>query len=347
MQVGGQQMADAEGGAHDRSRKGPSTGTKRSQQGNDRESEDRQGSAEDRQGAPSGQAGDVPERTNPDGLNRSYFRSPLYFAENIGRYQRQALIKAYQETFNCRLVAMCDQIFDISVTLFEELIFNARPTDDLHLLLVSPGGDGEVAVRLVRAAQARCRELTVIVPDIAKSAGTLLVLGAHQILMGPTSDLGPVDPQFAFGDSRELVSAKDMIAAVERALREVAEQPDTYPLHSALLSDVNSLMVERARSALGRTDDLLKEALRSNPDRTEQDVRKLAQKLHKPLIEAPKDHGAIFGASDARKLGLPVVECDPSSDQWRLIWQLWTYYFALGPAAIYEGDQASQVHTFG
>lgn len=71
-------------------------------------------------------------------------------------------------------------------------------------------------MRLVRSAQARCRRLTVIVPDQAKSAATLLALGAHQILMGPTSDLGPVDPQFQLGEN-DLVSAKAIIAAVEKA----------------------------------------------------------------------------------------------------------------------------------
>ena len=237
---------------------------------------------------------------------------------------------------------MIDAIFSVSIELFEELLFNASPDQDLHLMLVSPGGDGEVAVRLVRAAQARCRWLTVIVPDYAKSAATLLALGAHEILMGPTSDLGPVDPQFEFDD--ELVSAKDIIAAVEKALDDVALRPDTYPLHSALLADVNALKVEQARSALARTDDLVREALQSNPRHSERDVDDLVKRLHEPLIEAPKDHAAIFGAEYAQKLGLPVTICDPASDQWQRIWQLWMHYFVLGPARIYESELASQIH---
>lgn len=228
---------------------------------------------------------------------------------------------------------MIGPIFGYSVEYFEELLFDASPEQDMHLLLVSPGGDGEVAVRLVRAAQARCRNLTVIVPDYAKSAATLFVLGAHEILMGPTSDLGPVDPQFPLGEY-DLVSAKDMIAAVERALDDVADRPDTYPLHSALLADVNALKVEQARSALARTDDLLREALQSNPERSEEDVDDLVKRLHEPLIEAPKDHAAIFGAAYAKRLGLPVTICQPSSDQWKRIWQLWMHYYALAGAGL-------------
>jgi hypothetical protein len=48
---------------------------------------------------------------------------------------------------------MVAPIFPFSVTLFEELIHDADPSQNLHLLLDSPGGDGETAVRLVRSAQ--------------------------------------------------------------------------------------------------------------------------------------------------------------------------------------------------
>lgn len=301
---------------------------------------DGDGSPEDGQAPASGQENHVPQREAPDALKS---RSPLYLAQHAARYQRQQMIRAYQEMYDCRLIVMIDAIFAYSVELFEELLFDGSPDRDLHLMLVSPGGDGEIAVRLVRSAQARCRRLTVIVPDYAKSAATLLALGAHEILMGPTSDLGPVDPQFQFGDY-DLVSAKDIIAAVEKALDDVAARPDTYPLHSALLADVNALKVEQARSALARTDDLVREALQSHPDRSKSEVSDLVRQLHEPLIEAPKDHAAIFGAEYAKELGLPVTICDPASDQWTRIWQLWMHYYALGPARIYENSLASQVH---
>ena len=297
-----------------------------------------------RNGSPQGEAGPLREPSASGRLNEG--RSPLFYAQHAGRYQRQQLIRDYQAAHDCRLVVVIGPIFDYSIMYFEELIFDASPGQDLHLMLASPGGDGEVAVRLVRAAQSRCRRLTVIVPDQAKSAATLPALGAHEILMGPTSDLGPVDPQFPFGEY-DLVSAKDIIAAVERALKDVAERPDTYALHSAMLSEVNALKVEQARSALARTDDLVREALQSNPDRSRNETENLAKALHEPLIEAPKDHAAIFGADYARELGLPVAIRDPASAQWRLIWQLWMHYFALGNVVVFENERASQVNQQG
>jgi membrane-bound ClpP family serine protease len=210
------------------------------------------------------------------------------------------LISEYEALCSCRLIVVIDAIFPQNLTPFEELIYD-NPTDrDIHLILASPGGDGETAVRMVRAVQARCRELTVIVPDVAKSAATLIAIGAHSILMSPASDLGPIDPQFQFPDG-SLVAAKDIIAAVDDATKKVQEAPDTYPVHAALLSDVGALMVQQARSELLRTGDLLEEALSSNPDRTAAQVTNLKKKLRVPLIQRPKTHAAIFNVSDAQK----------------------------------------------
>lgn len=273
-------------------------------------------------------------------------RSPLFHAEHAERYERQRLIKRYQELHDCRLIVVLDLIFGDSILLLEELLYDADPGQDLHMMLDSPGGDGETAVRMVRSAQARCRELTVIVPDQAKSAGTILAMGAHTILMGPTSDLGPVDPQFQVGQApnRSLVSAKDIIAAVEAAEEAIAENPDTYPLHASLLAEVDALRLQQARSALARTTDLVAEALHSNPDRSDAEVDDLKGMLKRPLIDLPRDHGAVFGAEDAEKHGLPVVPADPQSEQWKLIWRLYARYrMLLGDVRVYEAEKASRI----
>jgi hypothetical protein len=273
-------------------------------------------------------------------------RTPLFFAQHAARYERQSLIREYEAAYDCRFIVLIDVIFPDVVTLFEELIYDADPNEDLHLMLDTPGGDGETAVRLVRSAQARCRELTVIVPNQAKSAGTILIMGAHHILMGPTSDLGPVDPQFPMRDRPGLYSAKDLIAAVQHAEEALARNPDSYPLHVSLLADFTGVMVQEARSALARSGDLVKEALRSNPARDEAGVERLAGELRKKLIDLPQDHGAVFGPSDAEECGLPIVHAAPQSEQWQAIWAIWVRYFELD-AYVCEGRLASQVSARG
>ncbi|MDE2762887.1 MAG: serine dehydrogenase [Gemmatimonadota bacterium] len=269
-------------------------------------------------------------------------RTPLYEAEHAARYERQALIREYQEAHGCRLVVMRDVVFPHCVPLFEETLFDADPDQDLHVLLGTPGGDGETALRLIRQAQSRCRELTVIVPDQAKSAGTLLVLGADTIYMGPTSDLGPVDPQFQLPNG-SLAPAQAIIDAVDRAERSIQRDPTTYPLHAALLSDITALMVQQARDALARTDDLVREALSAVASRTPDQVEELTEKLKKHLIGEPKDHRAIISASDAGRFGLPVERADPKSPRWRAVWRLWSKYLVLTPGSVYEGELASHI----
>ena len=159
--------------------------------------------------------------------------TPYFQALEAGRYERQTLIREYEAKFDVTLVVYQDLIFPRSVTPFQDVLYDSNPDKDLHLVLSSPGGDGETAVRLVRAAQAHCRELSVIIPDQAKSAATLIALGAHHILMGTTGDLGPIDPQFILKEGGGLVPAKDIIAAVDRAVRGVEESPDTFPIYDA------------------------------------------------------------------------------------------------------------------
>ena len=288
--------------------------------------------------------------TTPDRTAQSPLQSPIFHALHAGRYDRQALIASYEEQYNCRLVVLIDALFGESVPLFEELIYDASPDEDLHVLLHSPGGDGETAVRLIRSMQSRSKEVTVIVPDQAKSAATLLALGAHDILMGPTSDLGPIDPQFPMGagQSQRLVAAKDIIAAVDEATRAVQEAPNIYPIYASLLGDVTAIQVQQARSALGRTENQLVEALKSNPDRNDNEVSELKEALKESLIQGTKSHAAFFGIDDAKAVGLPVLDANHNGNQWQTLWRLYTKYVALGPGLrAYEGHRASYVSSWG
>ena len=273
-------------------------------------------------------------------------RSPLYEAQNAPRYERQALIQDYETTYNARLVVLIDLLFPESITFFEETLYGANPDEDLHMLLATPGGDGETAIRLVRQAQSRCRRLTVIVPDQAKSAGTLLALGANEILMSATSDLGPVDPQLQLRDGR-FAAGKTIISAVEDAEARIQANPETFPLFAALLEDVTALHVQEAREGITRSEDQVNEALASNSERTPVEVEALADALREPLINRPQSHGAIISAADAAALGLPVQHIDPHDPQWQRIWRLWTKYVSLGEPAydvrVYESRNASQI----
>lgn len=272
-------------------------------------------------------------------------RTPVYEAQNALRYHRQQIIRDYQEQYKCRLVTIFGVISPWSPTLFEELLTGADRKKDLHVILASPGGDGEIAVRLARVAQSRCKEFSVIVPDSAKSAGTLLTLGAHHIIMGAASDLGPVDPQIQLKFGGPFVAAKDVISAVEEAAEKVQAAPagsGTYALYSALLSDVTAVTLQQARSAVKRTGDIIREALSSNPDRKPAEVESLAAEVLSTLVDQPSSHAAAIGAQLGLKIGLPVKEMRADEDQWERVWSLWSQYFLM-TQQVYESESALQV----
>lgn len=296
--------------------------------------------------SPPRQTHDLPSLVGTaSGITDGYLRTPLYSAQNAERYARQQLIRRYEELTQSRLIVMIDTVFPESVTLLEEILRDTDPTEPLHLLLASPGGDGEVAVRLVRAMQARCSELVIVVPDMAKSAATIMCLGANRILMAPSSDLGPIDPQFRMGGS--LFGAKELEAAVRSADERVQAAPDTYPLYSGLLADVTMLMLETARSSMRRSYSLMEDAIECAL--AEPDARSdLIERLKGPLVDEAQGHLTTIGPQAAMNLGLPVEIADTDSERWQLIWALWTRYFSLGcfPAgtvAVYENARASQV----
>jgi Serine dehydrogenase proteinase len=65
----------------------------------------------------------------------------------------------------------------------------------LELLLHSPGGHADIAYQVVRFFRRHCQRFNVIIPLMAKSAATLMCLGANSIYMGELAELGPIDVQ--------------------------------------------------------------------------------------------------------------------------------------------------------
>jgi hypothetical protein len=83
----------------------------------------------------------------------------------------------------------CDKLISV--------LQHADLTPGLALMIDSPGGDGLAAERIVNACRAYSgtHEYWAIVPGRAKSAATIICMGASKIMMVPSSELGPVDPQ--------------------------------------------------------------------------------------------------------------------------------------------------------
>lgn len=80
------------------------------------------------------------------------------------------------------------------IDLFVDVLDEIGPTKRISLLLHTNGGNTAAAWRLVNLIKTFCDELEVLIPYKAMSAGTLISLGAHRIVMTKQAALGPIDP---------------------------------------------------------------------------------------------------------------------------------------------------------
>ena len=85
-------------------------------------------------------------------------------------------------------------------TLFIEVCETRMKRPNVLMILVTDGGDANCAYRIARYLQNNYEDFTVYVAGYCKSAGTLLALGADQIVVSEHGELGPLDVQDAKKD---------------------------------------------------------------------------------------------------------------------------------------------------
>ena len=88
--------------------------------------------------------------------------------------------------------------------------------DVINVILDSPGGPLDSAYRTVLYLSRYASSLHVYVPRMAKSASTLIAVGANKIIMSPFGELGPLDTQIR--DPRnptDYISALDCYQSVD------------------------------------------------------------------------------------------------------------------------------------
>ena len=96
----------------------------------------------------------------------------------------------------------------------------------------------EKLIRMVRSTVGET-EFRIIVPEFAKSAGTLMILGADRVVMSDMSELGPIDPQMVFADSsglRRWQSVQNYLDAYDEHTNAINQDPTTSRPTSCLES---------------------------------------------------------------------------------------------------------------
>ena len=79
---------------------------------------------------------------------------------------------------------------------FGQLVESFKKTNNnCILILTTTGGSANAAYKIARFLQNHYKQLIICLPSYCKSAGTLLAIGAHRLVMTPFSELGPLDVQ--------------------------------------------------------------------------------------------------------------------------------------------------------
>lgn len=117
---------------------------------------------------------------------------------------------------NYKTILLYDDHYSIS-SFHSNNIYTALTESDINsdifMIILSDGGKIEPAYLISKT----CKRLTnnrfiVAIPRKAKSAATLIALGADELHMGLLSELGPIDPQFGGYPALGLSNALDKLA---------------------------------------------------------------------------------------------------------------------------------------
>jgi Serine dehydrogenase proteinase len=286
-------------------------------------------------------------------------RTPFYQAIHAQRYQRQELIKEIQILTGTKLVcyvAGLQTIINRDDTIaFVDLLHNISNQHDLDVLLHTGGGDTDAADKLMSMARARIgtKRLRIVVPDYAKSAGTMMVLGADAVVMSDSSELGPIDPQIVRTDhngNRVRHSVHNYIDAYKEHSEILAKDPNNVAAR-VMLSQLSPETVKLFEAVLDRARDQAEVMLRRGMFK---ESGLWSATVHELLdTKRFRTHGQMINWQDAQdsRLGLTVEYVDPDSELWRKIWRLYCLQrLALssapenpGAQKLFESDYASMM----
>jgi len=204
--------------------------------------------------------------------------------------------------------------------IYKTLRKEFKKTPVLDVIVDSGGGDVDAAYHLAKLFREFAKKkLTFIIPRYAKSAATLLVCGGDEMIMGITSELGPLDPQITDLIKGEQFSPLSIRSTLDLIKQETEESPEIAKMLMDKLQFPLTLGEFMKSLDIGET--YLKKLLIGRMFKNDKEKEKKASKIAKSLVKDYPHHGYCIDIEEARNLGLKVKE--PPPEEWDLIWKLY------------------------
>jgi hypothetical protein len=198
--------------------------------------------------------------------------------------------------------------------------------DCLDFVIETPGGLGEVAEDIVHLIRGRYERVAVIVPGVAKSAGTIMTMAGDEILMEPASALGPIDAQLSW--QGKTFSAQALLDGMEKIKTEVDETNRLNRAYIPILNNISPGELQSAENALAFAKTLVRDWLARYKFRTwerhsstgapvtDEEKRTRAQEIAAHLCDHAHwlTHGRSIRIDDLQEMRLKITDYSRSPD---------------------------------
>jgi len=255
-----------------------------------------------------------------------------------GHPQRQHLYEEIEAAFKKKrkVVTFCTSFVfpvimeDRDADIIEEVLQNTDlDGKELLLILNTPGGDALTAERIVNICRSYSDggRFSVIVPKMAKSAGTMVCFGAYEIGMSPTSELGPIDPQIPiFDDDGNLINylaAHEIIESYEKLMTQANKTKGRLEPYLEQLQRFDAREIRRIRSSQELSESVAINCVQTEHFkgmRSSQIKTKIAPFLDPKYT---KVHGRPIYHDVAKRCGLNVKTYPLKAKLWQAVWNLY------------------------
>ncbi|MCG6552415.1 MAG: hypothetical protein L7F77_08810 [Candidatus Magnetominusculus sp. LBB02] len=218
-------------------------------------------------------------------------------------------------------------IDDTDADMLEGVLQKIDLSKGLILIVSSPGGDGLAAERIINICRSYSGtgEYYTLVPKKAKSAATMICFGSRKIIMGPNSELGPIDPQVAIVENgiTDTFSVYNIIKSYEDLFEKaVKEKVGNLEPYLQQLGFYDPRVIEEHRASMTLSEDIAIRTLASGM------MNGIAEKTIKEKIkifltpEHTKIHGRPIYRDEAVGCSLSIESINVKEMVWALVYEL-------------------------
>jgi hypothetical protein len=218
-----------------------------------------------------------------------------------------------EEVLKCQVIILAfHELAGIERDVVDDLEFYIRERGlqegrDVCIVLHTWGGDADAAYHIGIRLQnlVKDRKLIMVVPRLAKSAGTLLACAGDKIYATPITELGPVDPQVLVPSTGRYISARRISDSLKQVIETIEETKiSSQQVVQAIFSNIPIAEMGHFDSLLKHVKSLLEEVLIKRMGRG-QNGKRIAEIAEK-LTKGYEYHGKVLHVDEASTIGLSI-----------------------------------------